>query len=252
MGTGDWGLGTGDWGLGTGDWGLGTGGRSFSPTSRLPDSNKIQSRRTVQSPLPGRCRPRARPATNSVPQPSPVSARARPETPQCPVTPLAVRWERFPSPPLGTVRTLYTFTLWLSRGPFRGPSGEGAGGFPRRRSGPAACHAGPLTGADIAPGLPCATTRGAQGAGTEFVEPTVPLRSSRTDKGRYLGSCRSAAIPDAWWEGQGLSLRKRCQQGRFRFGSGRAAAAQVFGGGLGPPPDQLLPLSHRVGEGAGG
>ena len=35
-------------------------------------------------------------------------------------------------------------------------------------------------------------------------------------------------------------------RGRYRWGSGRAAAVRGSGGGLGPPPDQLLPLSPRT------
>ena len=38
-------------------------------------------------------------------------------------------------------------------------------------------------------------------------------------------------------------------RGRCPSGSGRAAATRGSGGGLGPPPDQFLPLSHRDGRG---
>jgi hypothetical protein len=72
--------------------------------------------RRGSSSLPGRLRPRARPATNAASRPSPVRL-VRDRAPRDARSP---RWPSggsgFVPPPLGTVRTLYTFTQRLSRG----------------------------------------------------------------------------------------------------------------------------------------
>ena len=63
------------------------------------------------------------------------------------------------------------------------------------------------------------------------------------------GKSRSALRPLLPWT---PTLPPQPDRGRYPSGSRRAAAIRGSGGGLGPPPDQLLPLSHRHGRGGWG
>ena len=70
----------------------------------------------------------------------------------------------------------------------------------------------------------------------------IRFESAAAPRGRVLRGSLTPQPPLPW----------RSDRGRYPSGSGRAAAIRGSGGGLGPPPDQFLPLSHRDGRGGWG
>ena len=82
-----------------------------------------------------------------------------------------------------------------------------------------------------------------------------PLPPRPDEGGGPSGSRRAAATRGRSWppsEPVAPPFRSPSDRGRSPMGSGRAAATRGSGGGLGPPPDHVLPLSHRDGRGGWG